>query len=189
MRAGVRAGEARALVPQRHLLASCEAGGLHAGCFTSSALAAGRLASCSGSGDQVLFREGDLPALRCLPDAEHSRTQEARSLKQIDRSRSETSHVHPLFLAGAAAFCRQPARAWPTMRARRWWTSRHASARSNRAAGPARGTTPAYSRDLPPMPIAAASPANALSTGGRRARWTAEDRSASARPATCSRPL
>ena len=79
---------------------------------------------------------------------------------------------------------------WPTRRVRRWWTSRFAlaSARSSHAARPARGATPETSRP-PHTPVAAVSPANALSTGGCRARWTAEDRSAPDRAAACSRPL
>ena len=184
MRAGVRAGEARALVPQRRLLASCEAGGLHAGCFTSSAQRGQVALARSARPDQDAASS---------PDAFLRRRARACACAVqgycLRGARATVTCSPPLCLRGGGFSLPTTRWAWPTMRARRWWTSRHASARSNRAAGPARGTTPAYSRDLPPMPIAAASPANALSTGGRRARWAAEDRSAPARPATCSRPL
>ena len=52
MRAGVRVGNARALAPQRRLLAGREAGGLHAACF------ARKLSACPPWSPRPAFRGG-----------------------------------------------------------------------------------------------------------------------------------
>ena len=60
MRAGVRVGNARALAPQRRLLAGREAGGLHAACF------ARKLSACPPWSPRPAFRGGGGGTKTCI---------------------------------------------------------------------------------------------------------------------------
>jgi hypothetical protein len=60
MRAGVRVGNARALAPQRRLLAGREAGGLHAACF------ARKLSACPPWSPRPAFRGGGGVTKTCI---------------------------------------------------------------------------------------------------------------------------
>jgi len=74
MRAGVRVGNARALAPQRRLLAGREAGGLHAACF------ARKLSACPPWSPRPAFRGGGGVTKTCiLPNFLH----EKQSQKQL----------------------------------------------------------------------------------------------------------
>jgi hypothetical protein len=160
MRAGVRVGKARALAPQRRLLAGREAGGLHAACFTR------KLSACPPWSPRPAFPGGGGVTKTCvLPPREAIPETTSHHHPIVIRSRVclriRSAHIisYPLSHSEAAAFARtSERRPWPSMRVRRRWRSRFAlaSARSNRAARPARGATPETSRGLPPpKPIAA----------------------------------
>jgi hypothetical protein len=79
MRAGVRVGKARALAPQRRLLAGREAGGLHAACFTR------KLSACPPWSPRPAFPGGGGVTKTCV-------------LPPREAIPETTSHHHPIVI-------------------------------------------------------------------------------------------